>query len=125
MVRCIFKSEKSKELQRKGNLKLSHTGTLTWFFFLLINAELKLFFLLWRKVLTMISSWEILKLNVIKLLKGLHVFFVKQSLSVFLPSAAILNVDFSWYLIYVKRGDLKNYHSQEAPVNQQFGNLRV
>ena len=45
--------------------------------------------------------------------------------SVFLPSAAILNVDFSSYLIYVKRGDLKNYHSQEAPVNQQFGNLRV
>lgn len=73
----------------------------------------------------MIASWEILKLNVIKLLKGLHVFFVKQSLSVFLPSAAILNVDFSWHLIYVKRGDLKNYHSQEAPVNQQFGNLRV
>lgn len=56
----------------------------------------------------MIASWEILKLNVIKLLKGLHVFFVKQCLSVFLPSAAILNVDFSWYLIYVKRGDLKN-----------------
>lgn len=55
----------------------------------------------------MIASWEILKLNVIKLLKGLHVFFVKQSLSVFLPSAAIFNVDFSWYLIYVKRGDLK------------------
>ena len=89
MVRCILKSEKSKELQRKGNLKLSHTGTLTWFFFLLINAELKLFFLLWRKVLTMIASWEILKLNVIKLLKGLHVFFVKQSLSIFLPSASL------------------------------------
>lgn len=35
----------------------------------------------------MIASWEILKLNVIKLLKGLLVFFVKQSLSVFLPSA--------------------------------------
>ena len=78
MVRCILKSEKSKELKRKGNIKLSHAGTLTRLFFLFINFELKLSLFVEQSINNdcIVGNF---KLNVIKLLKGLHVFFVNKA----------------------------------------------
>ena len=107
MVRCILKSEKSKELKRKGNIKLSHAGTLTRLFFLFINTELKLSLFMEQSINNdcIVGNFKV-KCN--KATQGLTCFLCKQSLSVFLPTASILNVDFSWYLIYVEQGDLKN-----------------